>query len=150
MNKERMIEEFIELVTTDSETKYEANIAALLKKKCNDLGLEVTEDDAANQTDHEANNLIINMPGSVKSAAPIFFTAHMDTVTPGVGIKPQQKDGYITSDGTTSLGADDKEGTAVIDEVIRSLLENEIDNGEIQSVVCVGTQIRYGGASVLD
>ncbi|HLR54561.1 MAG TPA: M20/M25/M40 family metallo-hydrolase [Pseudogracilibacillus sp.] len=150
MNKERMIEEFIELVTTDSETKYEANIAALLKKKCNDLGLEVTEDDAANQTDHEANNLIINMPGSVKSAAPIFFTAHMDTVTPGVGIKPQQKDGYITSDGTTILGADDKAGIAVIFEVIRSLQENEIAHGDLQFVITVGEESGLVGAKALD
>src|SRR5699024_10622216 len=103
MNKERMIEEFIELVTTDSETKYEANIAALLKKKCNDLGLEVTEDDVAYQSDNQVNYLIINMLGSVKNDAPIFFTAHMDTVTPGVGIKPHQKDGYLTSDGTNIL-----------------------------------------------
>src|SRR5699024_11097692 len=129
--KERMIEEFIELVTADSEKKYEAYIAALLKKKCNDLGLEVTEDDAANQRDPEANNLMINMPGSVKSAAPIFFTAHKDTVTPGVGIKPKQKNGYITSDGTTILGADDKAGIAVIFEVIRSLQENEIAHGDL-------------------
>ena len=33
----------------------------------------------------------------------------MDTVVPGVNIRPQVKDdGYIYSDGTTILGADDK------------------------------------------
>lgn len=150
MNKTRLVEEFIELVTTDSETKHEANIAALLKKKCSDLKLEVIEDDAANQTDHEANNLIINMPGSVKNAAPIFFTAHMDTVTPGAGIKPQQKGGYITSDGTTILGADDKAGIAVIFEVIRTLKENDIAHGDIQFVITVGEESGLVGAKALD
>ena len=37
----------------------------------------------------------------------------MDTVVPGINIKPQIKeDGYIYSDGSTILGADDKAGLA--------------------------------------
>ena len=44
-----------------------------------------------------------------EEAAPIYFTCHMDTVTPGQGIKPELgEDGWIRSDGTTILGADDK------------------------------------------
>ena len=39
----------------------------------------------------------------------------MDTVVPGINIKPQIKeDGYIYSDGSTILGADDKAGLAAI------------------------------------
>ncbi|HLQ95049.1 MAG TPA: M20/M25/M40 family metallo-hydrolase [Pseudogracilibacillus sp.] len=150
MNKERLVDEFIELVQTDSETGYEADIATLLKKKFNELGLEVTEDDAANQTDHAANNLVINMPGSDQTVAPIFFTAHMDTVTPGRDIQPQQNNGYITSDGSTILGADDKAGIAVIFEVIRTLKENNITHGDLQFVITVGEESGLVGAKALD
>ena len=47
----------------------------------------------------------------------------MDTVVPGNGIKPSIKDGYIVSDGTTILGADDKAGLASMFEAIRVLKE---------------------------
>ena len=43
----------------------------------------------------------------------------MDTVVPGNGVKPSIKDGYIVTDGTTILGADDKAGLAVMLEAIR-------------------------------
>lgn len=51
-------------------------------------------------------NVIARVPGIGKS---LLLSAHMDTVEPGRGIKPQiTEDGYITSDGTTILGADNK------------------------------------------
>ena len=45
----------------------------------------------------------------------------MDTVVPGNGIKPSIEDGYIKSDGTTILGADDKAGLAAMLEAITVL-----------------------------
>ena len=51
----------------------------------------------------------------------------MDTVVPGLGIKPElREDGYVYSDGTTILGADDKAGIAAIFEMARTLKESEI------------------------
>ena len=56
---------------------------------------------------------------------PIYFTCHMDTVVPGLGIKPElREDGYIYSDGTTILGADDKAGIAALFEMARTLKES--------------------------
>ena len=50
----------------------------------------------------------------------------MDTVVPGINIKPQVKDdGYIYSDGTTVLGADDKAGLAALVKRLNKL-KNEI------------------------
>ena len=38
----------------------------------------------------------------------------MDTVVPGINVKPILKeDGYVYSNGTTVLGADDKAGIAL-------------------------------------
>src|SRR5690625_2843387 len=150
LNQERLINEFLELVQVDSETKYEANIAQVLKEKFQLLGVEVIEDNAKQKTAHQANNLICNLPGTNNSADPIYFTAHMDTVTPGNGIKPSIEDGYIISDGTTILGADDKAGIAVILEVIRILQEQEIDHGDLQFIITVGEESGLAGAKALD
>ena len=65
----------------------------------------------------------------------------MDTVVPGINIKPQIKeDGYIYSDGSTILGADDKAGLAAIVETIQYLNENEIPHGQIQFIITVGEE----------
>ncbi|MFG6118554.1 M20/M25/M40 family metallo-hydrolase [Thalassobacillus sp. B23F22_16] len=150
VNKERLIEEFLELVQVDSETKDEAKIAEVLKKKFTDLGLEVLEDDARSQTDHDANNLICNLKGTKEGVDTIYFTSHMDTVVPGNGVKPSIEDGYIVTDGTTILGADDKAGLAAMLEAIRVLKENDIEHGDIQFVITVGEESGLVGAKALD
>ncbi len=150
VNQERLINEFMDLVQVDSETKFEAEIASVLKQKFKTLGIEVIEDDAKNKTDHQANNLICNLKGNIDNMDTIFFTAHMDTVTPGKNIKPSIENDYIVSDGTTILGADDKAGIAVLLETIRLLNENNLKHGDIQFVITVGEESGLAGAKALD
>lgn len=150
INSERLVNEFLELVQIDSETKFEGEIAKVLKNKFTELGLEVIEDEAKEKTGHEANNLICNLKGNSNEADPIFFTAHMDTVTPGKNVKPIIEENYITSDGTTILGADDKAGIAVILETIRTLKENNMKHGDLQFVITVGEESGLVGAKALD
>ena len=75
----------------------------------------------------------------------------MDTVTPGKGIKPTLgDDGWIRSDGTTILGADDKAGIAALLEGIRVIRENNIPHGQVQFVITVGEESGLVGARALD
>jgi tripeptide aminopeptidase len=150
INKDRVVNEFMELVQVDSETGYEAEIAQVLKQKFMELGLEVVEDQAKEKTGHGANNLICTLKGTKSSADTIYFTSHMDTVVPGKGIKPSIKDGYIVSDGTTILGADDKAGLAAIFEAVRTLKESNIEHGDVQFVITVGEESGLVGAKALD
>ncbi|MDY0396501.1 M20/M25/M40 family metallo-hydrolase [Virgibacillus halophilus] len=150
INTERLVEEFMELVKVDSETKNEAEICAVLKEKFTALGLEVVEDDAKEKTGHGAGNLICTLKGRKTDADVIYFTSHMDTVVPGNQIKPSIKDGYIVSDGTTILGSDDKAGLAAILEAIRSLKENNTEHGDIQFIITVGEESGLVGAKALD
>ncbi|MFD2925896.1 M20/M25/M40 family metallo-hydrolase [Halobacillus naozhouensis] len=150
VNKERLIEEFLELVQVDSETKDEAKIAKVLTKKFEDLGLEVFEDDAKNKTGHGAGNLICNLKGTKKDVDTIYFTSHMDTVVPGNKVKPAIKDDYIVTDGTTILGADDKAGLAAILEAIRSIKEQNVEHGDLQFIITVGEESGLVGAKALD
>jgi len=150
INKDRLLNEFIELVQIDSETKNEAEIAKVLKNKFNGLGLEVSEDASKEQTGHGAGNLICKLKGNADEVDTIYFTSHMDTVVPGQGIKPSIKDGYIVSDGTTILGADDKAGLASILESIRTLQENNIKHGDVQFIITAGEESGLVGAKALD
>jgi tripeptide aminopeptidase len=149
VNQDRLVEEFLELVQIDSETKNEGKISKVLKQKFSDLGLEVKEDQAKEKTGFGANNLICTLKGT-KNVDSIYFTSHMDTVAPGIGVKPSIKDGYIVTDGTTVLGADDKAGLAAMFEAIRNLKENNIEHGDVQFVITVGEESGLVGAKALD
>ncbi|QED48546.1 tripeptidase T [Cytobacillus dafuensis] len=150
INQERLLNEFLELVQIDSETKYETEIAKVLKKKFSDLGVEVFEDDTTAQTGHGAGNLICTLQGTKEGVDTIYFTSHMDTVVPAKGVKPSIKDGYVVSDGTTILGADDKTGLAVMLEIIKVLKEQSIPHGTIQFIITVGEESGLVGAKALD
>jgi len=152
INKERLIQLFLELVRIDSETKHEREIADFLIRKFTELGLEVVEDDSMARTGHGAGNLIATLKPSVQTnAEPFLFTSHMDTVAPGVGINPiVGEDGWIRSDGTTILGSDDKAGVASLLEVIQVLRERNLPHGQIQFVITVGEEMGMTGSRALD
>ncbi|HSP23370.1 MAG TPA: M20/M25/M40 family metallo-hydrolase [Planococcus sp. (in: firmicutes)] len=150
MKKDRLLNEFLELVQIDSETKDEGEIAVVLKRKLEAIGFHVAEDNSSFHNGHGANNLIATLRGAAQDVPAIYFTAHMDTVVPGRGIKPVVSDGYVQSDGTTILGADDKAGIAALLEMIRSIQEDEIEHGDIQLVITAGEESGLVGAKELD
>lgn len=153
INQERLINNFIELVKINSESGYEASIQAYLKSYFEKLHVQVTEDTAGSYNHLGANNLICTLPAHNphKNSNKIYFTSHMDTVAPGNNIQPVlSDDGYIYSDGTTVLGADDKAGIAAILELIHTLKDCDIAHGQIQFIITVGEESGLEGAKVLD
>lgn len=150
INEKRLLDEFLELVQIDSESKNERKIADTIKEKFAEAGLEVYEDDTMAKTGHGAGNLILTLPATVEDADTIYFTCHMDTVTPGNGVKPSIKDGYVVTDGTTILGADDKTGIACLLEAVRILKEQNIPHGKVELVFTVGEEVGLVGSMALD
>lgn len=150
VNEQRILDEFLELVKVDSPSKEERAIADLLIQKFTDLGLEVVEDASASSTGHSAGNLVCNLKGTKEGTDTLLFTCHMDTVSPGVGVKPSVENGVVVTDGTTVLGADDKAGIAAMLETIRLLKENNTPHGDIQFVITVGEEVGLVGASAID
>lgn len=152
INETRVIGQFLELVQIDSETRHERLIADYLKNKLAELGLGVVEDESQKETGHGAGNLIATLQATEGThVEPFLFSCHMDTVEPGKGVKPVVgDDGWIRSEGTTILGADDKAGLAVLLEVIQVLREREIPHGKIQFVISAGEESNLRGARALD
>lgn len=153
INTDRLTQTFIELVKINSETGHEDIIQPILKEKFQSLGLDVKEDEASNEDGLGSNNLVCTLPSNSdkEGLSKIYFTSHMDTVVPGIDVKPQIKeDGFIYSDGTTVLGADDKAGLAAIFETIQYIKENNIEHGQIQFVITAGEESGLIGAKALD
>ncbi|WP_122640680.1 M20/M25/M40 family metallo-hydrolase [Romboutsia sp. Marseille-P6047] len=150
-NNKRLIDEFLELVQIDSPTSKEGKIAKVLVNKLEEIGLTVEIDDAAAKTGSETGNVIARLKGT-KEGKKILFSSHMDTVSPGIGVKPiiDEDTGIIKSDGTTILGSDDKAGIAAILEGLRYIKENNIDHTDITVVFSIWEEGGLFGAKSLD
>lgn len=149
INQDRLVERFLSYVQIDSPTKEELDFALHLKEELENLGLEVYMDDAGEKVGSNSGNIIARLKGNTDGQA-ILFSSHMDTVSPGRGIKPQIRDGVIYSDGTTILGGDDKAGIASIVEVFQTIIENNLDHGEIEAIFTIYEEGGLHGAKNVD
>ncbi len=149
INRDRLIKEFIELVSIDSISKKERRMADCLSAKLKTMGHEVYEDNAADAIGGDAGNLICTVKGT-KNVPAVLFSAHMDTVEPGIGKKPVVDGDYIRSDGTTILGGDDVSGIVCILEAVRALKERGLEHGDIQIVFTVAEEGGLHGSKNLD
>jgi tripeptide aminopeptidase len=149
VNETRLVEEFLELVQIDSAPKDERRMADALLAKLKSLGLKAEEDDAGSKIGGNAGNVYAFLDGD-PSLPPLLFSAHMDRVSPGYGIKPRVENGIIRSDGTTILAADDVAGVCAILEGIRTVKEQNIPHGRIEVVFTVAEEGGLFGAKNLD
>ncbi len=150
IRRDRMQDHFLTLVQIDSPSRKERELAKHLKEKLVRLGAEVSVDQADRMVDGTVGNLIGRIPGTRPGAAPFLLCAHMDTVGPGEGIRPQVEENIIKSDGSTILGADDKSGIAIICEVLQALQDKKIPHGGLEIVFTICEEIGLQGARHLD
>lgn len=149
INEKRLLERFLNYVQIDSPTKYEREFAEYIMKEMEKMGLEVHMDDAGEKVGSNSGNVIGRLKGNTDGET-ILFSAHMDTVSPGKGIKPVIKNGVIYSDGTTVLGGDDKAGIAAILEAIETVIEKDIPHGDIEVAFSIYEEGGLYGAKNLD
>ena len=140
---------FLELVQIDSLSRREGRISARLARELGELGAEVSFDDAGTRLGGETGNLIARFPGTVDAPA-LLLCAHMDTVSPGEGVKPIVEDDLIRTDGTTVLGGDDKSGLAIVCECLRVCHEQGLRRPPIDVVFTICEEVGLLGAKHLD
>ena len=127
INQARLVKTFTDLVRIDSESKNEIDVAIYIKNKLKKLGISYKIDSSKELTKSNHGNIIATL-GKNKKYPTILLSSHMDTVTNGKSIKPIIKKNYITSDGRTILGADDKSGLAIILETLEVLKKSKLSS----------------------
>lgn len=148
MNSQRLLDTFFDLVTIDSPSRLEADVALSCEQALKNLGAQVRFDQADEATGSNTGNLIAYLPGNVPGH--IAFSAHMDCVNPCCGIVPIVKDGVIRSAGDTVLGADDKAGIAAVLEALSCAVSDNRRRPDITVVFTVCEELSLLGASALD
>ncbi len=150
VNRERLAANFTELCEIDSPSRQERQMLERLRALFSELGAaEIIEDDSAPQTGSDCGNLIVRFNGSL-DLAPIFFSCHMDTVQPAVGVKVKRIGDLFTSAGETILGSDDKSGLAACVEALRLVQEGNIPVRPLELVITTCEEIGLIGAKALD
>ena len=139
----------MQLVQLDSHSGQERRVADFIKSKLVAMGLTPWEDDAGKAVGGDAGNVLVKLPAT--GAGPVMLLcAHMDTVEPGCGVRPQVRDGVVRAAGDTVLGADDKAGVVAILEALRWVLEQNQPHGGLEVVFTIWEENGLLGAKNLD
>ena len=144
MNEKRAENEFLRLLQINVPSSKEKPLADYLSSYFRNLGLEVIEYASVS---HNKCNLMIKVPAyQSQSPETILLSAHLDTIESTEGIQVQHSNGRVSTDGTTILGADDKSGIAIIQEVITTLLEDKLPHPAIEIALSVEEEIHLLGS----
>jgi len=151
INSERLAQVFSLMCGIDSPSGEEGGMADFLKEL---FGREfpeivILEDNSAQETGSDANNLVIHFPGELTGAS-IFFSCHLDTVEPGRGVQVVRKGTRFSSAGETILGGDDKGGIAILIEAVRTITETRIPHIPFDLIFTTCEETGLRGAKALD
>lgn len=145
INKERLINTFIEFIKVNSPSLKEGAIGELLSSKLRMAGCSV-----AMQEYGDSFNLVALKEGTASPSSPLILSAHMDTIEPTEGIMFAVENDVIRTTGSTILGADDKSALAQIIEALFVLQEQGIPHGDLEIVFTSAEEIGLLGARNLD
>ncbi len=150
MNSERLLNTFLKLLEFNAPPRKEGAIADYLENLLQEVGVETFRDSAGEKVGGETGNIIGRLKGNCPKAPSLLLSAHMDTVEPTEGLKVQVEEGWIKTDGSTILGADDRAGLAVIIEAVRTVIEEGLPHGDLEIAFSICEEIGLYGARYMD
>jgi tripeptide aminopeptidase len=136
VNKDQALKTLLDLLAIEGPTGQESKVVEAITKKlfaagCRKAWIKTDDTHKRLGDGYEIGNLIVQLPGTVKSAPRILFSAHMDTVPLCKGAVPVVKGNRIVPKGNTGLGGDDRSGCAAIVTLIETLLGNKLPHPPI-------------------
>jgi tripeptide aminopeptidase len=144
---DRLHETFVRLCEVRSPTGEEREVADTILAELRALGLEASEDGAAEAAEAGAGNILARLPG--QSEDWVMFCAHIDTVPHEGQIEVVESDGVFRSAGDTILGADNKAAVAVFMELVARHVSEPPPVG-IELLLTVAEEQGLRGAKAFD
>jgi tripeptide aminopeptidase len=142
---------FTDLAAIPSPPGSEREVADRVRAYLEDLGLEVSEDDAGPRIGANAGNLLCRLePTIANGGLPIFLCAHLDTVQPTGPLEPVVADGVVRNAGGTILGADNKAAVASMLEATRLILSENRPHAGIELLFTPKEEVGLQGAKAFD
>ncbi|MEA2016145.1 MAG: M20/M25/M40 family metallo-hydrolase [Actinomycetota bacterium] len=152
INKERLLENFLDILKVKSPSKNEKEITQLTGKKLKELGVSVNIDNCGAKFGSNSGNLAgLYRAENPSGGKPLFLAAHIDTVKLNGDVIPVIKDGIISNKNSECiLGGDDKVAVAAIIEALTVIKENNLSTGNIYIIFTISEEIGLLGSKCLD
>lgn len=149
INEKRVVNNFLTMLNQESPSSNELAMGKYLIEYFNKRGIEVFMDQCAAKVGGNCGNIIAHINGD-DNRKPLCFAAHMDQISPCINIKPGIDGDLIKTDGTTTLGGDDKAGIAAILEALEHVIEEKLPHREMYLLFTVCEENGLLGAKHLD
>ena len=141
---EKLKDIFKELVNIYSPSKKEKEACDYVVNYLKKLGCEIYLDESQHNYGGNCPTIFSVLKGNKKGA--ITLSAHIDVVEPNKGVKIIEEGNIIKTDGSTTLGGDDKAGVAVILYALEYLVKNNTDHEDIYCMITPGEEAGMLGA----
>lgn len=149
LSRERMQNLFLEMIQIYSPSKGEKDMADFIEAYLAKRGIQFQSDNAGEGYGGNGRNIVAHIPGT-KEGIPLGFAAHMDQIEPCRDVKAVIDGSIIRTDGTTTLGGDDKSGIAAILEALEDILESGEEHRDIYLVFTFSEEISMQGTKHMD
>lgn len=144
-NREELKTIFKDILSIYSPTRNEKNVANYIVNFLEKLGAEIYLDNSYEIYGGNSPTVFAKIKGNVEGEG-VTFSAHMDVVEPNENLKIVEEGNIIKTDGTTTLGGDDKAGIAAILYSIKYIVENKKNHQDIFAVFTPGEEKGMLGA----
>lgn len=149
ISKERMLSRFLEMTRIYSPSKGEREMANWVEAYLSHRGISFVSDDSGNAYGGTGRNIVAHIPGNIPGS-PIGFMAHMDQIEPCKDVRAIVEGDIVRTDGTTTLGGDDKGGITTILEAVEDLLETGCPHRDIYLIFSSAEEPNMLGAKHMD
>ena len=149
LSRERMQERFLELVQIYSPSGGEKEQCRWLMDYFKERGIEASIDEAGKAYGGNGGNIIAHVKGEPCNP-PFCFVAHLDQIEPCKDVKPVVDGHIIRTDGTTTLGGDDKGAVASILEIVEDIVETNRPHKEFYIMFTVSEETSMQGTKHMD
>lgn len=148
MNKERLLNTFLDLVKIYSPSINEINVMKYITEKLEKLGVKYILHDHSAEYGGNTPVIIAKLEKNCDDTnlKAISLSAHMDVVEPSKDLDVYVEDGLVKTRTETTLGGDDKGGVAIILETFESLVENNLPHNDVFAVITPSEEVGLLGA----
>ncbi len=117
---------FVELARIPSPSLKEDNVIEFIKSYCTNLGFKTKQDDYG--------NIYLKLEGTDPTKKPLILSAHMDVVGGDEAVNIVKEGNLIKTDGTRTLGADNKAGIAAILKLFETVKNKGGNHGGLEAL----------------
>lgn len=148
MNKERLLDTFLDLVKIYSPSRNEINAMKYVVERLEKLGVKYILHDHSSEYGGNTPVIIAKLEKNSddESLKPISLSAHIDVVEPSKDLYVYVEDGLVKTRTATTLGGDDKGGVAIILETFESLVESNLPHSDVFAVITPSEEVGLLGA----